>query len=117
MPAVSDARRGLQRRAYWSGNPISACCSPTSLLPGGMTGRQLAEEARTMRPHLKILFTTGYAQRDRPQWTARCRRAVDHQTIQSYGSRNARAGRPRRKARIGRRPLRFGTSAGGAEIS
>jgi CheY-like chemotaxis protein len=30
-------------------------------LPGGMNGRQLAEEARKRRPNLKVLFTTGYA--------------------------------------------------------
>jgi CheY-like chemotaxis protein len=30
-------------------------------LPGGMNGRQLADEARRRRPHLKVLFTTGYA--------------------------------------------------------
>jgi signal transduction histidine kinase len=30
-------------------------------LPGGMTGRQLADEARRRRPGLKVLFTTGYA--------------------------------------------------------
>jgi PAS domain S-box-containing protein len=30
-------------------------------LPGGMNGRQLAEEARRRRPDLKVLFTTGYA--------------------------------------------------------
>ena len=30
-------------------------------LPGGMNGRQLAEEARKRRPTLKVLFTTGYA--------------------------------------------------------
>jgi PAS domain S-box-containing protein len=31
-------------------------------LPGGMNGRQLAEAARTLRPELKILFITGYAE-------------------------------------------------------
>jgi CheY-like chemotaxis protein len=31
-------------------------------LPGGMNGRQLAEAARTLRPGLKILFITGYAE-------------------------------------------------------
>jgi len=31
-------------------------------LPGGMNGRQLAEAARALRPGLKILFVTGYAQ-------------------------------------------------------
>jgi signal transduction histidine kinase/DNA-binding response OmpR family regulator len=30
-------------------------------LPGGMTGRQLAELARKQRPDLLVLFTTGYA--------------------------------------------------------
>ena len=30
-------------------------------LPGGMNGRQLAEEAGNRRPALKVLFTTGYA--------------------------------------------------------
>ncbi|MBS7539582.1 PAS domain S-box protein [Ancylobacter lacus] len=31
------------------------------VLPGGMTGADLAERARKMRPGLKVLFTTGYA--------------------------------------------------------
>ncbi len=30
-------------------------------LPGGMTGRQLADQARRQRPELLVLFTTGYA--------------------------------------------------------
>jgi signal transduction histidine kinase len=30
-------------------------------LPGGMNGRQLADEARRRRPDLRVLFTTGYA--------------------------------------------------------
>jgi len=30
-------------------------------LPGGMTGRQLADQARRVRPDLLVLFTTGYA--------------------------------------------------------
>ena len=30
-------------------------------LPGGMNGRQLADEARKRRPHLRVLFTTAYA--------------------------------------------------------
>ncbi|MBO1075047.1 hybrid sensor histidine kinase/response regulator [Roseomonas marmotae] len=31
-------------------------------LPGGMNGRQLADAARQMRPGLKVLFITGYAE-------------------------------------------------------
>jgi CheY-like chemotaxis protein len=31
-------------------------------LPGGMNGRQVADAARTMRPGLKVLFVTGYAE-------------------------------------------------------
>ena len=30
------------------------------VMPGGMNGRQLADEARRRRPALKVLFTTGY---------------------------------------------------------
>jgi PAS domain S-box-containing protein len=31
------------------------------VLPGGMTGAQVANQARQLRPDLKVLFTTGYA--------------------------------------------------------
>jgi PAS domain S-box-containing protein len=31
-------------------------------LPGGLNGRQLADAARVARPHLKVLFITGYAE-------------------------------------------------------
>jgi CheY-like chemotaxis protein len=31
-------------------------------LPGGMNGRQLADAARLLRPGLKVLFVTGYAE-------------------------------------------------------
>ena len=31
-------------------------------LPGGMNGRQLADAARALRPSLKVLFVTGYAE-------------------------------------------------------
>ncbi|HEY3147257.1 MAG TPA: PAS domain S-box protein, partial [Dongiaceae bacterium] len=32
------------------------------VMPGGMTGRQLAEAAKGRRPHLKTLFTSGYTE-------------------------------------------------------
>ena len=31
-------------------------------LPGGMNGRQMADAARALRPGLKVLFITGYAE-------------------------------------------------------
>lgn len=31
-------------------------------LPGAINGRQMADAARTTRPHLKVLFITGYAE-------------------------------------------------------
>jgi DNA-binding response OmpR family regulator len=31
-------------------------------LPGGVNGRQVAEAARNLRPELKVLFITGYAE-------------------------------------------------------
>ena len=31
------------------------------VLPSGMNGEMLAQQARALRPDLKVLFTTGYA--------------------------------------------------------
>ncbi len=31
-------------------------------LPGGMNGRQIADAGRVLRPELKVLFITGYAE-------------------------------------------------------
>jgi CheY-like chemotaxis protein len=31
-------------------------------LPGGMNGRQVADAGRAIRPQLKVLFITGYAE-------------------------------------------------------
>ena len=31
------------------------------VLPGGMTGRELADEAARRRPGMKVIFMTGYA--------------------------------------------------------
>ena len=31
------------------------------VMPGGINGRQLADEVMRLRPSIKVLFTTGYA--------------------------------------------------------
>ena len=31
-------------------------------LPGGLNGRQVADQARVLRPDLRVLFMTGYAE-------------------------------------------------------
>ena len=45
-----------------SGTRIDLLLSDVGL-PGGMNGRQLADAARAMRPDLKVLFITGYAEK------------------------------------------------------
>jgi CheY-like chemotaxis protein len=42
------------------GEPIDLLFTDV-VMPGGMTGLELARQARSLRPGLKILFTSGYA--------------------------------------------------------
>jgi CheY-like chemotaxis protein len=55
---AADARSALDILAKTS--EITALFTDVGL-PGGMNGRQLADEARRRRPDLRVLFTTGYA--------------------------------------------------------
>jgi PAS domain S-box-containing protein len=56
---AGDAQSGL--RILRSNARIDLLVTDVGL-PGGMNGRQLAEAARMLRPDLKILFITGYAE-------------------------------------------------------
>jgi two-component system NtrC family sensor kinase len=52
-----DAASGL---AVLQADPKIALLFTDVVLPGGMNGRQLADEARRQRPELKVLYATGY---------------------------------------------------------
>jgi signal transduction histidine kinase len=56
--AVGDAEQALRVLAH---DPQIALLFTDVGLPGGMTGRQLAEAARLRRTDLKVVYTTGYA--------------------------------------------------------
>ena len=56
---AENALVGLER--VRSGARIDLLLSDVGL-PGGMNGRQLADAARALRPDLKVLFITGYAE-------------------------------------------------------
>ena len=57
--AAGDGASGLE--ILRSNKRIDLLVSDVGL-PGGMNGRQLADAARSLRPNLKILFITGYAE-------------------------------------------------------
>jgi signal transduction histidine kinase/CheY-like chemotaxis protein len=59
--AVVDAADGKAALQALDARPAVAVLFTDVGLPGGMNGRQLADEARRRRPDLRVLFTTGYA--------------------------------------------------------
>ena len=59
---IVEAADGAQAlKVLQSGGPISLLITDVGL-PGGMNGRQVADAGRTLRPKLKVLFVTGYAE-------------------------------------------------------
>jgi CheY-like chemotaxis protein len=56
---AGDGAAGL--RVLQSSTPVDLLISDVGL-PGGMNGRQLADAARAVRPELKVLFITGFAE-------------------------------------------------------
>ncbi len=60
---VLEADSGLRAMEVLQANAASVDLLVTDVgLPGGMNGRQVADAARTVRPDLKVLFVTGYAE-------------------------------------------------------
>ena len=57
VQVAPDALSGL---AVLESDPKIVMLFTDVVLPGGMNGRQLADEARRRRPDLKVLFATGY---------------------------------------------------------
>ncbi|HEY6432927.1 MAG TPA: response regulator, partial [Acetobacteraceae bacterium] len=58
---VLEAGNGVEALAQLEGHPETRLLFTDVGLPGGMNGRQLADEARRRQPGLLVLFTTGYA--------------------------------------------------------
>jgi CheY-like chemotaxis protein len=58
---VVEAHDGLSALRLLERQPRVDLLFTDVVLPGGMTGAQVAAQARALRPFLKVLFTTGYA--------------------------------------------------------
>jgi CheY-like chemotaxis protein len=59
--SVLEASNGREALEILEHHPETALLFTDVGLPGGMNGRQLADEARRLNPALKVLFATGYA--------------------------------------------------------
>jgi PAS domain S-box-containing protein len=55
-----DGASALRLIEHGGGPPIRLLFTDV-VLPGGMSGEELAEKARALQPDLRVLFTTGYA--------------------------------------------------------
>ena len=58
---VIEARDGVAALQLLKGDATIDLLFTDVVLPGGLTGAQLAAQARAARPSLRVLFTTGYA--------------------------------------------------------
>jgi PAS domain S-box-containing protein len=57
-----SATNGAEALALIDGDAPVDLLFTDVVMPGGMNGRQLADEARKRRPELKVLFTSGYTE-------------------------------------------------------
>jgi CheY-like chemotaxis protein len=58
---VLEAENGTAALHLFEAHPNVSLLFTDVGLPGGMNGRELADEIRRHRPELPVLFTTGYA--------------------------------------------------------
>jgi PAS domain S-box-containing protein len=59
---VVEAAEGKDALTRLEENPDIALLFTDVVMPGGMTGDELANKVRALKPHVKILFTSGYAE-------------------------------------------------------
>jgi len=60
--AVIEAENGAAATSALKSHPQIAMMFTDVVMPGGMNGDELAEVALSLRPDLKVLFTSGYAE-------------------------------------------------------
>lgn len=59
---VIEAGAGAEALALIDAHPEIDLLFTDIVMPGGMTGDELAKAVRAVRPHIKVLFTSGYAE-------------------------------------------------------
>ncbi|MDL2405913.1 PAS domain S-box protein [Rhizobium calliandrae] len=59
---VIEAANGAEALKLFEDNPEIALLFTDVVMPGGLTGDELAQKVRALRPSIKILFTSGYAE-------------------------------------------------------
>jgi PAS domain S-box-containing protein len=59
---VISVENGAKALEVLRGEPDISLLFTDVVMPGGINGRELAEEARKLRPRLKVLFTSGYSE-------------------------------------------------------
>lgn len=61
--AVTTVRNGVEALAALRADPGFDLLFTDVVMPGGMSGRDLAEQVRQLRPNLPVLLTSGYFDR------------------------------------------------------
>jgi CheY-like chemotaxis protein len=59
---VLEAANGSEALGMLFAHPEIELLFTDIIMPGGMTGDELAKHARALRPDIKVLFTSGYAE-------------------------------------------------------